>query len=68
MTRADADAIYGYIMSIAPVKRKNTPHKMKFPYNQRNLLVGWRTLYFEPGDTSPTTSSRPNGTAARTSC
>ena len=50
VTRADADAIYGYIMSIAPVKRKNTPHKMKFPYNQRNLLVGWRTLYFQPGE------------------
>ena len=49
VTRADADAIFGYIQTIAPVKRKNTPHKMNFPYNQRNLLIGWRALYFTPG-------------------
>ena len=49
ISRADADAIYGYIWSITPVKKKNTPHRMQFPYNQRNLLIGWRALYFTPG-------------------
>ena len=53
VTRADSDAIYGYIMSIAPVKRKSTPHKMQFPYNQRNLMIGWRTLYFTAGEYKP---------------
>jgi mono/diheme cytochrome c family protein len=50
ISRADADAIYGYIWSITPVKKKNTPHRMQFPYNQRNLLIGWRALYFTPGE------------------
>ena len=49
ITRADADAIYGYIWSLKPVRRRNTPHDMQFPYNQRKLLFGWRALYFEPG-------------------
>lgn len=53
VTRADSDAIYGYLMTLNPVKRRNTPHKMQFPYNQRNLLIGWRALYFEPGVFQP---------------
>src|SRR4030095_4175255 len=53
VTRADADAIYGYIQTITPVKKKNKPHAMKFPYNQRNLLIGWRALYFQPGEYKP---------------
>jgi mono/diheme cytochrome c family protein len=53
VTRADSDAIYGYIQTIAPVKKKNRPHALKFPYNQRNLLIGWRALYFQPGEYKP---------------
>ena len=53
VTRADSDAIYGYIQTITPVKKKNKPHAMKFPYNQRNLLIGWRALYFQPGEYKP---------------
>ena len=53
VTRADADAIYGYIQTIPPVKKKNKPHALKFPYNQRNLLIGWRALYFQPGEYKP---------------
>ena len=59
ITRADADAIYGYLWSLQPVRKRNTPHKMQFPYNQRNLLLGWRALYFEPGVFAPS----PNQTA-----
>ncbi len=40
VTRVDSDAIYGYLWSLKPVRRKITPHKMQFPYSQRNLLVG----------------------------
>lgn len=50
ISRADSDAIYGYIWTMTPVKKKNTPHKMQFPYNQRNLLIGWRALYFTQGE------------------
>ena len=31
-------------------RKKNPPHGMGFPYNQRKLLNGWRALYFEPGE------------------
>jgi len=59
ITRADADAIYGYIWSLKPVRRRNTPHDMQFPYNQRNLLMGWRALYFEPGVFAPRADETP---------
>jgi mono/diheme cytochrome c family protein len=34
-------------------EKRSIPHQMQFPYNQRNLLVGWRALYFEPGVFKP---------------
>jgi mono/diheme cytochrome c family protein len=53
VTREDSDAIYAYLMSVRPVVRENRPHELKFPYNNRNLLIGWRTLYFEQGEYQP---------------
>lgn len=50
VTRADSDAIYAYLMSVPPVKQANRAHELRFPYNQRELLVGWRTLYFREGE------------------
>jgi mono/diheme cytochrome c family protein len=49
VTREDSDAMYAYFVTLKPVKQQNRPHEMRFPYNQRDLLVGWRTLYFTPG-------------------
>jgi mono/diheme cytochrome c family protein len=49
VTREDSDAIYAYLMSVRPVNEKNRPHEMGFPYNRRELLGGWRALYFTPG-------------------
>jgi len=49
VTRADSDAIYGYLRSVKPSKKKNRPHDMQFPYNQRTLLLAWRALFFEEG-------------------
>ena len=53
VTRADSDAIYAYLMSVPPVKQANRPHELHFPFNQRELLVGWRTLYFKEGEYQP---------------
>ncbi len=53
VTRADSDAIFAYLMSIAPVKQKNRPHELAFPFNNRDLLLGWRTLYFKEGEYAP---------------
>lgn len=54
ITRSDVDAIYSYLMSIAPVKQKNREHELRFPFNNRDLLIGWRTLYFREGEFTPT--------------
>jgi mono/diheme cytochrome c family protein len=50
VTRADCDAIFAYLQSLAPVKQKNKPHELRFPFNKRELLLGWRTLYFKEGE------------------
>ena len=50
VTRADSDAIFAYLMSVPPVKQVNRPHELKFPFNKRDLLIGWRTLYFKEGE------------------
>ena len=53
VTRADSDAIYAYLMSVSPVKQSNRPHELRFPFNDRDLLLGWRTLYFREGEYEP---------------
>jgi len=53
VTRADSDAIYAYLKSIAPVRQANRPHDLRFPYNNRSLIIGWRTLFFTEGEYKP---------------
>ena len=53
VTREDSDAIYAYLMSVPPVKQANRPHELRFPFNKRELLIGWRTLYFKEGEYVP---------------
>ena len=53
VTREDSDAIYAYLMSVPPVKQRNRPHELRFPFNKRELLVGWRALYFKEGEYVP---------------
>lgn len=50
VTRDDSDAIFAYLMSVTPVKQQNRPHELRFPFNNRDLLLGWRTLYFREGE------------------
>jgi mono/diheme cytochrome c family protein len=45
--------MYAFFMALPPANRPNQPHEMRFPYSQRQLLVGWRTLYFKPGEFQP---------------
>ncbi|WMD19518.1 cytochrome c [Achromobacter seleniivolatilans] len=49
VNRADADALYAYLRSVAPVSQPNRPPELDFPYDQRVLLAAWRALYFKPG-------------------
>ena len=49
MSRSDADAMFAYLKTLTPVQQKNRPYALRFPYDQRILLAGWRALYFRPG-------------------
>jgi mono/diheme cytochrome c family protein len=53
VTRADSDAIFAYLQSVSPVRQRNRPHELRFPYNKRELLLGWRALYFREGEYVP---------------
>jgi mono/diheme cytochrome c family protein len=53
VTRSDSDAIFAYLRSIAPVNQKNKPHELRFPYDNRQLILGWRTLFFSEGEFKP---------------
>ena len=51
--RTDSDAIFAYLSSIAPLHVANRDNELRFPYNNRALLIGWRALYFHEGTFRP---------------
>jgi mono/diheme cytochrome c family protein len=53
VTRADSDAIFAYLRSVPPVHHPDRPNDLQFPYNNRQLILGWRTLYFNEGEYQP---------------
>lgn len=50
LTREDSDAIYAFLLSLAPVAQPNRAHELRFPYDTQAALALWRTLYFRPGE------------------
>lgn len=53
VTRADSDAIFAFLRSVPPVSQPNRPTELRFPYNNRQLILGWRTLFFDEGEYRP---------------
>jgi mono/diheme cytochrome c family protein len=53
VTRADCDAIFAYLRSVPPVRQSNRPQDLRFPFNNRQLILGWRTLFFREGEYRP---------------
>ncbi len=53
VTRADSDAIFAYLRSVPPIHQADRPHDLRFPYNNRSLILGWRTLFFNQGEYKP---------------
>jgi mono/diheme cytochrome c family protein len=49
VTRADSDAMFAYLKSVPPIHAPDTPQDLRFPYNNRSLILGWRTLFFTEG-------------------
>ncbi len=53
VTREDSDAIFAYLRSVPPVHQPNRPQDLRFPFNNRSLILGWRTLFFQEGEYKP---------------
>ncbi|WP_298283090.1 cytochrome c [Acidocella sp.] len=49
LSYADVMAIKAYLDSLAPAPVQPTPSTMRFPFNQRPVLLGWRLLFFHSG-------------------
>lgn len=49
LSRADSDAMYAWFMTQPAVDTPPVQQALRFPWNQRWLLAGWRALYFRPG-------------------
>jgi mono/diheme cytochrome c family protein len=55
MTRADADAIYAYLMQLRPMKVANRRTQLDFPYDIRLGMMGWNLVFLT--DSLPATST-----------
>jgi mono/diheme cytochrome c family protein len=53
MTRADVDALYAWLRTLAPVVQPNRRHALRFPYGLQPALAVWRALFFAPGVYEP---------------
>jgi mono/diheme cytochrome c family protein len=53
VTREDSDAIFAYLRSVPAVHQPNRADDLRFPYNNRQLILGWRTLFFSEGQYQP---------------
>jgi mono/diheme cytochrome c family protein len=53
VTRADSDAIFAYLRTVAPVAQQNRANDLRFPYNNRSLIIGWRTLFLNESEFKP---------------
>jgi mono/diheme cytochrome c family protein len=53
VTRADSDAMFAYLKSVPAVRQPNRENDLSFPYNNRELILGWRTLFFNEGEYKP---------------
>jgi len=53
VSRQDSDALFAYLKTLPPVSRRNTPHELRRPFDQRWMLGLWRALHFRPADFRP---------------
>jgi mono/diheme cytochrome c family protein len=53
MTREDVIAIRAHLDTVEPVRNLVQANQLPFPFNQREVMVGWNELYFRPGEFKP---------------
>lgn len=49
----DVDALQAFLRTVPAVRRPDTPHALRFPYNTQAALALWRLTQFEPGRFQP---------------
>jgi mono/diheme cytochrome c family protein len=49
LTREDAIAIRAFLATVQPVHNLVVANQLPFPFNQRESMAAWNTLYFKPG-------------------
>src|SRR5262245_2935405 len=59
MARADADAIYAYVMRLRPMKVANRRTELNFPFNIRLGMLGWNLLFLHDDLPSVSGGSSP---------
>ena len=53
MKRQDLIDLKSYLDTVKPVKHRAPENDLRFPYNIRLAIVGWRLLFFKPGPFVP---------------
>ncbi len=59
LARADADAMFAYLRSLAPVAAAAKSHALRFPFDQPAALAVWRALFFRPASFEPEPTRTP---------
>ncbi len=52
MTDTDIQDLWAYLKTLPPAKQPNRDHELRFPYNLRFLVTGWKLMFFTPGPAS----------------
>jgi mono/diheme cytochrome c family protein len=53
VTREDSDAIFAYLRTLEPVRHDVDVNHLRFPFDQRWTMAGWREIYFDEGTFKP---------------
>jgi mono/diheme cytochrome c family protein len=53
LTRADSDALFAWLRTLAPVKQANREHALRFPFNMPLAVEAWRLVYFRAKTFAP---------------
>ena len=51
MSEQDLADLWAYLQSVPPVHNPVKPHELPFPFNLRFLLLGWKLINFDQGET-----------------
>ncbi len=62
LTREDNRALYAYLMTRTPVRAEALRNDLRFPFNLRVLIAGWKILYLHKGpyETNPDANAEWN--------